>query len=199
MESSQKYSKPHKRGNIKVVLFQVVILLALWLIFSGHYDVMHISLGVAATIIVVVINYRLLKVDLYPERDEPYLPIKLIRLPAYLLWLVKEIFMANLQVAYLVIHPKMPIDPFLVTFETKLPTSAAKVILGNSITITPGTITIDIEHDKFLVHCIIPGTAGSLENGQMQSRIMKLYQDEITGAVTEFKFIDDEARAVKNG
>lgn len=177
-----------KRGSFKSVIVQVVILFGLWLIFSGKYDAMHIGFGVVAVAIVVLINYKLSKLNLFPERGEPNVPIRIFQLPFYIIWLMKEIFIASLQVAYLVIHPKMPIKPTLISFRTKLPSSVAKVILGNSITITPGTFTIDIEKDKFLVHGLVPGSAGSLESGGMQSKIMKLFSKEIQEEVRDFKY-----------
>ncbi len=178
--------------RIRNLILQAVILFIIWLIFSGKYDVTHISFGVIAVTLVILMNYRLSKINLFPERGEPNVPVKIYRLPRYILWMIKEIFLANLQVAYLVIHPKMPIKPKLLTFQTKLPSASAKVILGNSITITPGTLTIDIEHDKFLVHCLVPDSASSLENGEMQSRIMRLFQDDLKGAVYEFKFLNSD-------
>lgn len=179
-----------KRGSFKSVVAQVVILFGLWLIFSGKYDATHIGFGIIAVTIVVLINYKLSKWNLFPERGEPNVPIRIFQLPVYILWLMKEIFIASIQVAYLVVHPKMPIKPTLISFRTKLPSAVAKVILGNSITITPGTFTIDIEKDKFLVHGLVPGSAGSLENGEMQSRIMKLFSKEIKEEVKDFKYLD---------
>lgn len=179
-----------KRGSIKSVIFQIVILFGLWLIFSGKYDATHIWFGVVAVAIVVLMNYKLSKWNLFPERGEANVPIRIFQLPAYIFWLMKEIILASIQVAYLVVHPKMPIKPTLISFRTKLPSAVAKVILGNSITITPGTFTIDIEKDRFLVHGLVPGSAGSLENGQMQSRIMKLFSSEIKEEVTDFKYHD---------
>lgn len=179
--------------KIRYILVQAILLLIIWLVFSGKYDVMHLTFGVVAVVLVILLNYRLARVNLFPERLEPNLPIKIYRLPVYILWLIKEIFLANLQVAYLVVHPKMPISPRLLTFRTKLPSASAKVILGNSITITPGTLTVDIEHDRFLVHCLVPKSASSLEVGDMQMRIMKLFQDDLKDAVYDFKFINNES------
>lgn len=176
------------RGSFKSLFVQVAILFGLWLIFSGKYDAMHIGLGIVAVTIVVLINYKLSKLNLFPERGEPNVPLRIFQLPVYILWLVKEIFLASIQVAYLVVHPKMPIKPTLISFRTKLPSAVAKVILGNSITITPGTSTIDIEQDKFLVHGLVPGSASSLESGQMQSRIMKLFSKNIKEEVQDFKY-----------
>ncbi len=59
---------------------------------------------------------------------------------------------ANLKVAYIVLHPKLPISPGMVQFKTRLKTDLAKVIFANAITLTPGTLTVDIEDDLFTVH-----------------------------------------------
>lgn len=191
---SDNQTKAHKKLYFKIrsIFLQASILLIIWLVFSGKYDVMHITFGIVGVILVILMNYRLSRVNLFPEREEPNIPIKIYRLPVYILWLVKEIFLANLQVAYLVIHPEMPIEPKLLTFRTKLPSASAKVILGNSITITPGTLTVDIEHNKFLVHCLTPRSAGSLQTGDMQMRIMKLFQNDLKDAVYEFEFIQNK-------
>ena len=64
---------------------------------------------------------------------------------AYVPWLGWQILLASMQVAYLVLHPRMPVDPCLIYFRVNLPNLAARVILGNSITLTPGTVTIRIQ------------------------------------------------------
>ena len=68
--------------------------------------------------------------------------------------LLKEIVKANLDVAYRVIHPRMPIKPGIVVIKTNLKQDIAKLILANSITLTPGTLTLDIKEDKLLIHWI---------------------------------------------
>ncbi|MDI6765345.1 MAG: Na+/H+ antiporter subunit E [Bacteroidota bacterium] len=182
-----------RKQNIHLpgLIILAVILFGLWLVFSAHFDVFHISAGVVAVIIVILLNYRLLRLNLYPEIDELNPPIRILRILPYTFWLIKEIFIANLQVAYLIIHPKMPIKPSMVQFTTKLPSTVAKVILGNSITLTPGTLTIDIDSDVFLVHSLTPSSAGSLESGEMQKRVLKLYGDNISQSVSDFQHLDN--------
>lgn len=197
---SDNHIKVHNKFSfrLKNIIIQSIILLTIWLVFSGKYDLTHVSLGIVAVVLVILLNYRVSRLNLFPERGEPNIPVKILRLPKYILWLIKEIVLANLQVAYIVIHPKMPINPKLITFKTKLPSAAAKVILGNSITITPGTLTIDIEHNQFLVHCLVPESAGSLGNGEMQSRIMKLFMDDNKDSVYDFKYLDKENMKIES-
>ncbi len=190
-----------KKQNIRLpgLIILAIILFGLWLVFSTHFDVFHISAGVVAVIIVILLNYRLLRLDLYPEVDEPNPPIRIFRILPYTFWLIKEIFIANLQVAYLIIHPKMPIKPSIVRFTTKLPSTIAKVILGNSITLTPGTLTIDIDSDTFLVHSLTPSSAGALEDGEMQKRVLNLYRDDISQPVTDFTHFDNSYKENQYG
>jgi len=72
----------------------------------------------------------------------------------YLFYLAYSILLANIDVAYRVIHPKMPIDPRVIKFKTKLTSDIGKTALANSITLTPGTITVDVRGDTFYVHAL---------------------------------------------
>jgi len=81
----------------------------------------------------------------------------------YIIILFKEIIKANIDVAYRVIHPKMPIKPGIVVVKTHLKTDIAKMILANSITLTPGTFTLDILGDNFLIHWINVKTENTAE------------------------------------
>jgi len=81
----------------------------------------------------------------------------------YILVLFKEIIKANFDVAYRVIHPKMPIKPGIVIIKTRLKSDIAKVILANSITLTPGTFVLDIAGDSLLIHWINVKTEDTAE------------------------------------
>lgn len=163
-------------------------LFALWIIFSGRFDFTHIFLGVASVAFVLFFNRKVSGMELYFERGYHYTPLKIAKVPIYLIWLVKEIIIAGLQVAYFVLHPRMPIKPTLVTFKTRLPSAEAEVILGNSITLTPGTFTIDIEHKRFLVHALSPSSTSILESDSMPRRVMGLFSDKTEKVSSEFQF-----------
>jgi len=182
---------------------QFVLLLGLWLLMSGHYDFFHIAMGVVSSVAVVLLHLRLRKYyffeeemaeaqarmkDIYPAR------IRLGRLLIYIPWLIWQIVIASLQVAAVVLNPKMPIDPALVRFKTKLPNTAAKVILGNSITLTPGTITIQIEGDEFLVHSIMDESASGIVDGSLPGQVAKLYEKKPEQVVEHIEIIKSEAQ-----
>jgi multicomponent Na+:H+ antiporter subunit E len=94
---------------------------------------------------------------------------------AYLPWLFYQIVMANLHVAKMVLHPKMPIEPRVIDFKTKLESNLALTTLGNSITLTPGTITVDIRDGKYFVHALTDKVAEDLLSGEMENRVASIY------------------------
>lgn len=193
MQSPKKTSQSDKTPW-RAVIIQALLLMALWLIFSGRFDALHISFGVISVAVVLGLNRRLARNPHFSMPGERSEPILLRRLPGYLLWLIWEIILANLQVAYLILHPKMPINPRLLQFRTHEPTAAAKAILGNSITLTPGTLTIDIKGDRFLVHALVPSSAESLADGTMQTRVARLFSKDVGVAVKEVRFLGPEEK-----
>ena len=85
--------------------------------------------------------------------------------PIYLLVVLKEMVKANIDVALRVINPSLPINPGIVEFKTSLKSNALKFILANSITLTPGTLTVDVKGDSFFVHWIdVKGTEDEYKN-----------------------------------
>ena len=97
---------------------------------------------------------------------------------AYLPWLISRIIMANVQVAYLVLHPKMPIDPVFFVFRTQMRKGISQVTLANSITLTPGTITVSLEDGKYIIHTLKPPLASELAEAVMQNKVAKIYLEE---------------------
>ncbi|MDX9708143.1 MAG: Na+/H+ antiporter subunit E [Trichloromonas sp.] len=150
----------------KVVTF--FIMLAFWVIMSGMFDAFHFSLGVFCCLLVAHFSHELL---LYGSPKTWARGIFGIVL--YLPWLFWEILLANLQVTYIVLHPRMLdlIDPQLVRFKTILKRPISKITLAQSITLTPGTITVDIEEDEFLVYALTESAAESLAGSAMERRI----------------------------
>ena len=109
---------------------------------------------------------------------------KTLRLLLYIPWELWQIVLANFDVAYRVLHPKMPIDPRIIEFDTTLRSDFALTTLANSITLTPGTITIDVEPERgrFLVHAIASKAADALLVDQtMQKKVAHVYMEERGG------------------
>jgi len=183
-------------------VIQFLLLLGLWLLLSGHYDFFHISMGVFSALLVVFLNIRLRKYYFFEEelsetraRIKNIHPVQLryVRVLFYIPWLIWQIVVASLQVAAVVLNPKMPIDPALVRFKTKFPNTSAKVILGNSITLTPGTITIQIKGDEFLVHSLMDASSSGIVDGSLPGEVAKLYEKKPEHVVKELNFIRSAA------
>jgi len=87
----------------------------------------------------------------------------------YLVWLFWNMVKANLQVAWIILHPRLPVDPAFIVFSTTMESDLARVVLANSITLTPGTITVDLKDDQLLVHALAPATASGLTTGKLQN------------------------------
>ena len=92
----------------------------------------------------------------------------------YIPWLLFQVVLANLHVVYLVFRPSL-IRPQVVHFKTRLTSDMSKVTLGNSITLTPGTITLDIADDEFWVHALSDKAAKDLLSGEMERRVALVF------------------------
>lgn len=160
------------------LILQILLLSAIWLILSGRTDVIYLLWGTVSIAFVIWLSGRLNSIPL--AKDEPCGSTRIIipRLIVYLFWLVWQIIKSGVYVAYVVLHPKMPIEPMIVRFISKQPNVLARVILGNSITLTPGTLTLDIEDNLFTVHALTRDTEEDLISGDMEARVARLYMRE---------------------
>ena len=151
-----------------------VIMLAFWVVMSGMFDAFHFSLGVICCLLVAHFSSNLL----FPVQGRPWVR-ELIGMIAYCPWLLWQIILANLQVTYLIMHPKMleKIDPHLFRFKSTLTRPLAKVAMAQSITLTPGTITVNIYEDQFAVYALTREAAESLP-GEMERRIARALEIE---------------------
>jgi len=142
---------------------------------SGYFDFFHIPLGIISCTLVAYISHDLLFKDIKSKNKH----IEVIRFIKYLPWLLYQIVLANLHVAYLALHPNMPklIDPHIIKFKTKLKKDMSLVTFANSITLTPGTITVLIKEGYYYVHAIDRFVAESLP-GDMEKRVGHIYMED---------------------
>ena len=146
-----------------------IALFALWLILNARIAWDVVLTGLAATAAVLLFMWKFL--NWTPTREACVLrsiPLAIL----YLLRLIREIVTANLYVMR-VIRTGKP-EPVIRSFHTKLQTRFARTILANSITITPGTVTLACEGDCLTVHCLMPELADSLENSVLERRLLRL-------------------------
>jgi len=174
-------------------VLQALLLLAFWLIMSGHYDLMHISFGVFSVALVMLLHHPLRKHLYTVGEHSPALRLRLARLVYYIPWLLWQIVVASIQVAYAVMHPKCPIDPSLLRFKTSLGNTSSKVILGNSITLTPGTITLEVGEEEFLVHSLMDVSSSGIVDGTLPGEVAKLYERRPGQVVRDVRMVKTEA------
>jgi multicomponent Na+:H+ antiporter subunit E len=150
-----------------------IIMFGVWILLSGRFDAFHLSLGLISCGIVSYLSSDLLFSDPRPRG----LLSQWARFVRYIPWLMVEIIKANLHVAKLALHPRMMelIDPRIIKFRSKLRSDLALVTFANSITLTPGTITVDISIDgDFKVHAIDKASGDPLP-GEMEANIAKAF------------------------
>ena len=150
-----------------------VLCLIAWLVFSGKFDPFHLGLGVLSATLVTIFTTNYFFSD---DMIRPGFSLrKIAAIIVYFAWLIGEIFTANLYVFYLAVHPRPreEISPRVVRFTTRLKSDFAKFVLGNSITLTPGTVTVKIEQGVFTVHAISAKTASGLEH--MEARVAEVF------------------------
>ncbi len=133
---------------MKIIISAVFIFL-FWFLLSGHTEPLLLGLGVFSTLLTVFLANRMQVID-----SESY-PLKLVpRILRFYVFLSKEIVMANIDVIKRIIKPGATISPKVIELPAKKYTDLAKVIYANSVTLTPGTVTMDISEDKLKVHAL---------------------------------------------
>lgn len=152
-----------------------LLFFAVWVILNGKVtlEICLFGLGISAALFYFICKYM----D-YSLRSEMLL-FRLIPLFFQYFWvLVQEIVKANVAVFKLIMSPELQPEPAIVYFDTDLKTGLAKVLLANSITLTPGTITVSVEDNRFCVHCLDKELAEGLEDSMFVELLKKIEAKE---------------------
>ena len=146
-------------------------LASFWLLMSGIYTPLILFLGFVS---VVFVLYLIRRMD---ALDEDVFEFKLkIKHFSYWSWLAKEIFKANIDVSKVILSPKMKLSPRMVRVPLSQSTELATVIYANSITLTPGTVSVEIEGKEIIVHTLTQELMDGLIEGDMDKRVNYLEQ-----------------------
>ena len=156
----------------KHTLFLVVVLVAFWLLWSGHYTGLLISLGAVSVVLVVWTCHRM---DVVDNEGQP-LALRLTVL-IYWLWLAGEIVKSSIDVAKRVLFPGKGITPIVARMKASQKTLEGRVTYANSITLTPGTVTIDINNEELIVHALTLDGISELHRGEMDRRVTAIERD----------------------
>lgn len=164
-----------------------LVLFGFWLLLSPKRDSFHLGLGAATALVVAVLAARLVAQPPAlgsTARDQMLRQMPWHRFARYLPWLATRVVVASLEVAYIVLHPRLPISPRIVRITARYPHTLARLTLANSITLTPGTVTLDVEGDTFVVHALTDEGGRATQDGAMADRVASLFHrpDGPTGA-----------------
>jgi multicomponent Na+:H+ antiporter subunit E len=154
------------------LFFKTMALFVFWILLSSSFDWIHLTLGLICSFGVAWLN----------SGHSPFVPkFRLwFRVILYLPWLFYKIVQSSVYLSKLILDPALPISPQLITVESKLNHHAAIVLFGNSITLTPGTITAEIDQNKLIVHAIDKGLSEDLVGSEreMEFKIAEVFRDE---------------------
>jgi multicomponent Na+:H+ antiporter subunit E len=149
-------------------LSSALVLFVFWLLLSGYFTLFLVSVGALTAIGIVLLAHRMNVID-----HEGH-PIHLSwRVLAYWPWLIKEIAKSAWEVSRIIVNHALPISPTLVRAKTSQKTPVGVVTYANSITLTPGTISVDVKQDEILVHALTRDGAEGLLEGEMDRRVTR--------------------------
>lgn len=156
-----------------LVLF--VLLLGFWFALSGQYNALFIGMGIASAALSAWFGGHLLDRTMGHPGEHPR--ISLLWMLVYIGWLLLRIAPSAVQVAWIIVVPSRDPQPGMVRFRTELTSPAARTVLATSITMVPGTMTVDVQDDEFTVHSFTPDAADDLATAEMQGRIARIFRD----------------------
>jgi multicomponent Na+:H+ antiporter subunit E len=157
------------RARTRDALPAVATLFAFWLVLSGVFTPFLVGAGLAAALAVAALALRMEVLD--REGHPVHLVLATV---TYWPWLLKEIVKSGWQVSRLILHPRLPISPMFVRFRPSQQTTVGLATHANSITLTPGTITVDAEPGAFLVHALTREAAAAVADSEMDRRVSRL-------------------------
>lgn len=143
-------------------------LFALWLLLSESYTFVHMAIGFAAALGVALLNSS-------PDSRSDY-QLRWPQAVVYVPWLFGRILASGGHLAYMVLHPALPIDPKMVKYRPRLKSETALALLGNSITLTPGTVTVEASAEEFEIHAMDDESALDVTSSRLENKIAGLFK-----------------------
>lgn len=168
-------------------LCMALVLFGFWMALSGRTETKFVVYGIITALVTTHITYPLL---LVPNKDgsKRYFVFgaSLPKFIVYFLWLMWQLVLANIDVLLATTSQELEIDPKVVRFYFKVDNPMASVILANSITLTPGTVTLNVTDDGlYEIHALTKGAAEGVLDGSMQKKVADLYGEKFDFAVVE--------------
>ena len=163
---------------MKFIFLPLVFFSLFWLALSGHYTAIVLGLGAASCIWVALISKRM---DIADHEGRPLQNIS-FRILAYYVWLGKEILVSSVILTRMILSPTVKLQPAVATLPTDDMNDLEKVIYANSITLTPGTLTIEVHDDALEVHTVRADLLEPLQRGVMADRIRRISNQTGSGS-----------------
>ncbi len=151
------------------MLVLLIPLVAAWLLWSGLYKPLLLGLGIFSCVLTIYIKHRMeyFQTEMFALQFGR-------RLVSYWLWLAKEVVKSSLDVARIIVSPSLPISPEVVTIKASCEQPVDQATLANSITLTPGTLALDVYKGEITVHALTKAGADELRKGEMDRRVLAL-------------------------
>ena len=164
-----------------------LVLFAFWMVLSGRTETKFVIYGILTAVVTTWITYPLL---LIPNKDGSkryyVFGVSLPKAVSYFFWLMWQLVLANIDVLLATTSQELDIDPKVVRFRFRADNPMASVVLANSITLTPGTVTMNVTDDGlYEIHALTVGAAAGVLDGGMQKKVADLYGEKFDFAVVE--------------
>ena len=159
-------------GVYSRIALLAMLLISAWLLWSGLYKPLLLALGAFSCALTLLVAWRMgyFGKDVFAFRYN-------LKLFGFWAWLGREIVKSSLEVARIVLAPKLRIDPKVVELDASDLEPVDQALLGNSITLTPGTLTLDVHEGRLLVHALTANAAAAILDGDMKRRVAALHRD----------------------
>lgn len=153
----------------KQFIANTLALFAVWLILSGRFDLFHVITGFVVACGVAWLNTGF--------AHSAFHQFSWVRAVMYIPWLFLRVIQSSLHLTKLILSPSLPIRPQLISYRSHLQHQSAIVLLANSVTLTPGTITVEVNGNNLLVHAIDEAAGEDLTSGRMEQKIAGVFQE----------------------
>jgi multicomponent Na+:H+ antiporter subunit E len=152
-----------------ILILKTLVFFLIWLLISASFNQFHVGLGLFAAFGVAWFN---------TDRSTSRSVVPRLRIVWYFPWLVGRILQSGFHLSVLILHPALPIDPKLIRYRTKLREEPGIVLLGNSITLTPGTITVEVNSQDMVVHAMDDASADDITSLRLEQQVARLFGEK---------------------
>ena len=153
--------------HTKQVAFWTVVLFVLWLLLSETFKPAHMAVGLASALIIALLSRD-------PSVSRAY-TVRWAHALLYFPWLFGRIFLSGLHLSYLILHPRLPIKPQLFRHRVRLGNEEAVMLMGNSITLTPGTVTVEANTEELIVHAMDDESTQDVATGRLERKVTAVF------------------------